>query len=279
MTGKSWAEAVADEVRRFPVIVLLLLLSSIVAAIGTIYAAADCALGAYDAGFRWREREYDKIDHLRAGISIDRYEELLGSPLFRRKNDDDSLTESSFKGRDYWVQAVHDDEGTVLLFSVTSCDDHFTPTFDMPSIGRVTLNRVRLADVATPSSVMYGWATASGNQNFYDAYYAGNPGNYKTYFVAINDACPIQAIDVQPLADRLLFMRRTPLSYGSLLLNETPVPPEDRAAIDVFRLRSIPNTYGEAFFFSSSRASRQTVDAILADFQVGVDRILIRTVR
>ncbi|OGT25361.1 MAG: hypothetical protein A2Z17_04745 [Gammaproteobacteria bacterium RBG_16_66_13] len=106
MDRKNWAEKFADQVRRTPALLLLLLLSGVIAAAGTVFSAGQCAWNAYDEHFRWRQYEYDKIAELRAGISVERFEELLGSALFVRRNAAGSLTESSFKGRDYWVQAV-----------------------------------------------------------------------------------------------------------------------------------------------------------------------------
>jgi len=282
MGGNNWAERFADQVRRTPPLVLLLLLSAIIAAAGTVYGAAQCVWDGYDETYRWRQHEYEKIAELRAGISIERYDELLGSPLFVRDNDDGSLTESSFRERDYWIQAVHDATGTVLLFSVSACDEDFRPTFqivDSRSVRfGVTLNDIPLSEVpATPDRVFYFLPVATANMYLYDEYYFGNPGLYKSYYVGINDACPARAINVAPFIDRELFFRATPLPYGTAYANETPISRADFIAIELFRRHSIPNTYAEAFF-AVSRTKQMTMDDILADFQLGVDRILIRTV-
>ncbi len=286
MERKNWAEKFADEVRHLPAIVLLLLLSGVIAAAGTVFSAAQCTWDAYDAHFQWREDEYNKIADLRAGISIERFREILGSPIFVRHNDDGSLVENSFQGRDYWVQAVEDSSGTVLLFSVTACDVDFRPKFEIPD-GRsnkfaVTLNKTYLSDVrATPLRVMYSLPGATGNRNFYDEYGFGNPGYYKVYYIAIDDACPIRAINIDPLANQgLSFYRAVPVPYSTpapALKTIDGVSYTERLAIDAFRRQAITNTYAE--FFGVSGGPPITSTDVLADFQVGIDRILIRTVR
>ena len=273
MERRSWAEKFADEVRRLPALILLLLLSAIIAASGTIFGAAFFAWEAYDDHFRWRDHEYDKISELRAGITVERFKEILGSPLFVRENVDGSLTESSFKGRDYWVQAVHDPTGTVQMYSVTACDVEFTPTFEVSAITggfwQVTLNRGYLDDVPeTPTRMQYIWSVATTNQNFWDEYYLGNPGFYKTYYVGINDACPTASLGVDALFRNELFLSYEPVEYF------------EHHGVREFRSTSIPNMYGEvAPFVSEGLPGIYDGDGNLSGFQVGVDRILTRTVR
>ena len=266
MESQNWAERFADQVRRLPLLVLLLLLSGVIAATGTVVGAADCLWKGYDDHFRWREHEYERISELRAGINVERYTELLGSPLFVRKNTDGSLTESSFKRRGYWVQTVHDDTGTVLLFSLTACDRDFQPTFLVARAWKVTLNRESLSYVpATPARIQYQWLTNTGNRNFWDEYYLGNPGFYKTYYVGIDDACASADSNIEPLEKYELFYSPTPMEYF------------EHPGIQEFRSSSVPNTYGEIAPFVSG-GHPLDVDRALSSFQMGVDRILIRTV-
>lgn len=251
--------------RRFPLIVLLVLLALIFSSGYTIWQLGERVWDAYQSHYRWREEEYEKLGQLSGGMSIAKFEEELGSPLFVRRSDDGTLTERSFRGRDYWVQAVHDETGSVLLFSVTACDEDFQPTFEMPAIGGVTLNRSTLDSIdSVPNVIYYHWAVATANQNFYDEYYGGNPGLYKTYFVAINDACPMKSVDAEALLGADLFLKATPTAYF------------DHPAIVRFRSQSVANTYAETAVLP--RVPTEEIE-LLRSFQIGVDRLLIRAVR
>lgn len=284
---KNWAERLAEQVQRFPLLVLLALASGIIGAAGTVYAAGQCTWDHYDDTFRWREQEYEKISKLRAGISIERFRELLGSPTFVRASQDGGLTESTFRGRDYWVQAIHNPTGSVVLLAVTSCDEAFRPTFEIPDRIEpkfsVTLNEMYLTDTAeAPSRVHYYVSGATANSYFYDEYGLGNPGNYKTFFVGIDDACPAREFDIDALTegDRLTFYRSTsPMTLGpSISPDETPISDDDYRAIERFREGSQPNTYAEAFLVGTRQGEDISIDTVLANFQIGVNRLLVRTV-
>jgi hypothetical protein len=113
-----------------------------------------------------------------------------------------------------------------------------------------------MADVAAqPQTIHYSQSAATANSWFVDEYYLGNPGNYKTYFVGINDACGYEFLD-----EALAFMSD---DYWDKAFDPFDV------AVSAFRERAVANTYGESGPFLDEAAR----DA----FQIGADRILTRT--
>jgi hypothetical protein len=210
----------------------------------------------------WREVEYAKLDQLRGGLSLDHFKSVLGTALFVTASNDGRYVEYLFQGRAYWVQAVADSAGSVALMSVTSCDQSFRPQLNRnqrsSSQFSVTLQKSAMSDVgATPSRLRYFVSAATANTYFYDEYYGGNPGNDKTYWFGINDACPSTYELPRNAAGEIAFFGR-----------EVELSPDDPDVV-AFRRSAIVNTYAESGVFGGTEAA----DA----FQVGADRILTRT--
>ncbi len=97
---------------------------------------------------------------------------------------------------------------------------------------------------------------ATANSYYYDEYYFGNPGLYKTYFVGINDACPYKATNDL----RLPFLTSA--------YTKATFRPEDQA-VKAFRADAVANTYAE----TGPSADQHALEA----FQIGASRILTRT--
>jgi hypothetical protein len=264
MTRQNWVGRFDAWIRKTPVWVLLILAAVFVSSVITIGHAVLQARDLYSDTFRWRQEEYRKIGSLAAGISSEKVKETLGSPLFVRKSQDGSLTESSFRGRDYWVQTISDLSGTVRLLAITACNLDFKPEIDS-LVGRIVLNESRFDSTnGAPSGIRYGLSGATANSFFYDEYYLGNPGFYKTYLVGIDDACPAVANYAEDLAAQgeLPFIIRN--------LRQADPYSADNQVVAAFRANSVINTYAETDVFTKP-------DQLLSSFQIGVDRILIRT--
>ena len=246
--------------------VLIILVTAFISSAIIIGNTIQQARDFYSDTFRWREHEYSKIAKLSAGISSEKVKETLGSPLFVRKSKDGLLTESSFRGRDYWVQTISDSSGTVKLLAVTACDDDFKPEIQSP-VGRIVLNESRFDSTnKTPLAVRYFLSGATANSFFYDEYNLGNPGFYKTYLIGIDDACPALANYALDLAHQGQWPFAMQNAYEAAPYSATD------EIVAAFRVNSIVNTYAETDVFTSA-------ETLLGSFQIGVDRILIRTAR
>jgi hypothetical protein len=205
----------------------------------------------------WREAEYARLARLRGGLSFAYFREILGTPLFVSRSKDGAYVQYLFHGRDYWVQAVTDAASeTVLLMSITSCDASFQPPLKLSGTD-IVLNKTKMDAGGRPQTVRYATAPATTNSYYYDEYYFGNPGYYKTYFLGINDACPSQGTTPD--------LRRPFLTAD---YNKKAFDPAD-ATVAAFRTAAIANTYGESGIFFDEK--------LLEAFMVGADRILVRT--
>jgi hypothetical protein len=109
---------------------------------------------------------------------------------------------------------------------------------------------------AEPSTIHYFTSGATANSYYFDEYYFGNPGFYKTYFLGINDACLHEAPDPDA-------------TFLDLRSADIPFDPADRA-VAAFRARAAVNTYAET-------GALGVPDDVIRAFQIGPSRILTRT--
>lgn len=211
-----------------------------------------------------REGDYERLALLAAGITLERFVAVLGPPLFvTPSRDAGGLTQSLFQGREFWVQAISDASGTVHLMAVTSCSPEFKPAYrgvagSNPAIDIVVLQETRMDQTgAEPNMVHYSTSGATANSYYYDEYYFGNPGLYKTYFTGVTDGCQAS---FPPGADLFLGVDYRARQFD----------PND-ARVAEFRAGATINTYAE----TSAFALPDIVNG--SGFQVGADRILTRT--
>ncbi len=188
-------------------------------------------------------------------MSIAKFEEILGSPTFVQKKQ--VYSESVFKGRDHWVQAIYDGQGTVALFAVTSTALNFNPWF-VTEVGTVILNKSRFSSTSSaPRKVRY-FVGNTANSYFFDEYFLGNPSRYKTYLLGINDVGPRGPEDAAPFVSQNY--RDRAFDSADILVSE-------------FRNKAIVNTYAET-------SPHHDVDPVLEEhYQIGANRIDIREAR
>lgn len=235
------------------------LISSTVVVVGTVFHLWDW----YSRHANWRTAEYRKLDSLIAGFSLEQFKTTLGSPIFVQVARKSHLVESTFRGRGFWVQTISDNDGVVRSYAVTSCSRTFRPSFRLGT-ELLVLQQTTFAEVARQFGggvvVDYFLSGATANSYFLESFYGGNPTNYKTYGWGIDDACPARS---DPYG---YFGHRRPLfqEYHGELSGLPRVAREFRAAAAV-------NTYVET-------APGADIEQIRRSFQIGVDRILVRTV-
>jgi hypothetical protein len=253
---------------------------AVIGTVGLTLLLGNVLLGADDSASRqvstdmsvadWRQAEYAKIARLSGGLSLSHFEDVLGVPLFTTHSGDRRFTQYLFRGRDYWVQALADDQETVVFMAVTSCAADFNPRFGgvrgaSPAFDNVVLNQTPLDQTGAnmPSGLRYFTSGATANSYYFDEYYFGNPGYYKTYFVGINDACPAEILRSE------LTLPFTSGEYANLNVQFAQSRLDDAVVRD-FRAAAIANTYGETGVAGAAGEA-------IAAFQIGPDRILTRT--
>jgi hypothetical protein len=250
---------------------------------GVVHVVIDIA-HLVEPGADWRQAEYRRLNGLKAGYTIAKFEEVLGTPLFSRPAGR-GLTENTFQGRDYWVQAISDARGTVTIYAVTSCRRDFNPRFVIPLSGKqaasVTLSRTVSARVLPEryqGGVIadYQGPGATSDIYYYDTWYGANPGFYKGFAWGVNDACPGWHREYFALEGRHLFPDYSLRSFHGYVLRGGPSVARFRASVPV-------NTYAETAPLVPTFTLRPTPHMVAfpplrPPLHLGADRILIRGV-
>jgi hypothetical protein len=283
---KSWVQRFDAWVRRTPTWLLLVLLASLISAIGTVTQCADDVHAKYEERFNWREKEYKIIQSLHSGTNIAIFDAKLGAPLFVRQSQDKRYIEKSYKRHGYWIQAIHNEFGMVELWAVTACQLDFTPTIRLPG-SSVQLNRTSFAATGmTPTYISYSTSGATATNYYFDFAYGANPGYYKEYIFGINESCPDIA-RISGHGNPVDTIGTGPLTFQDLPFRDVPRGPNDPppSALGVkfdasdeqvqkFRRLAIMNTYAE----SGPVSTVTNWPALIQEFGIGVDRLLVRTI-
>jgi hypothetical protein len=173
------------------------------------------------------------------------------------------------------------------MYAVAACDPAFQPTFTFPNSNEsVTLNQSKLAlhdgsEFSYPNEDYY-FSGATANSYIHDIYYLGNPGNYQTVVLGVDDACQAEFFrDEQTWA-------KDGLANGTVRWWNVPPEPalgpeKPRSAAEkhwIQRLRrvTVMNLWAETaplFGVVNSRVDYMTND-LNGAFQVGPDRFLTR---
>jgi hypothetical protein len=249
-------------IRRSPPVLVVGLLLFVVTTAGAIYTLGHGLWSWYDHAYRWRNHEYIRLHSLHAGYTERKFEESLGAPAFHNVKGD--WTENTFRGRDYWLQTVtRRGSARVVYFSVLSCSKSFNPTFQLPDATKITLNGMALSQVGDSSDFADYFAPgATANAHFYDILQGSNPTNYKSYAWGFDDAC----LNMKPWTAFLTKPFLKAVGFAGVYQGD---PLAGGPAIQGFRKRIPVNMYAETSPFD---------DFATGAFQVGPDRILIRTI-
>ncbi|OGG26775.1 hypothetical protein A2960_01215 [Candidatus Gottesmanbacteria bacterium RIFCSPLOWO2_01_FULL_39_12b] len=186
-------------------------------------------------------------------MNLGKFNEIFGVPTYTRISKSNWI-ENIYKGRDYWIQTISTSSGQVVFYAITSCDKVFKPNISPnPILRKIVLQESTFSSIGDdPNDIKYYLREATANSYFYNEYSWGNPSQYQTVFVGINDACmPKQEIQY-------------PENRNSLYI-------ENIRDNDIIKFRSAAriNTYAEtAAFFGKE---------VFKDYQIGIDRIQIRS--
>lgn len=136
----------------------------------------------------WRDQEYKTLTSLKAGFDVRYFEDQLGRPIFTRHSKD-GFVEYTFRGHDYWAQAIAH-QGAVVVYAVTSCSEDFQPAFVIPGAPSqtITLRQTKLGDIQDRGSA-YEYILGANIYHFFDGTYGALPGHYKSYAWGASTTC------------------------------------------------------------------------------------------
>jgi hypothetical protein len=192
------------------------------------------------------------------------YDEERGKSVVTRV----SYVESFFVDRDYYVQTISDEDGSVVAFSVTSRRRRFRPTFTgipVPSrrerrrwelevgepyrpLFKVTLGRTRFHELSTEDAPPPQIQAEVGarSYSYTEGYYYGNPGYHQSFFMSTTSAARFANVgDLTDLHRGLLSVRPGVLGWpdreaydeGAPEAKEVPTP------VERFRRATTVTTY------------------------------------
>jgi len=171
----------------------LIALAALVGATTTVWKVLGPPLRAVAERLVRRRRLGRRFQQLACDVQIDYFQHLLGQPAqYVNQSDTTDEIEHVFVFREAYVQAVTDQHGKVVYFSVTCRTRQFQPKLNYHPGGpdqfvSVKLGRTRFAQLGDTPDGVHAWLGAR-RFGYVESYNLGNPGNYQTYMFALNDA-------------------------------------------------------------------------------------------
>ena len=262
---KNWAELLKVTLEKHPLIIIIALFVTAISQLVILGQGYQQAKEIYKNTINWRNTEEQIINKLSASINIAVFEKYLGIPVFVKSVE--GATEYSFSRRGYWVQAITDQSGSVLRYAVTVCDPSFKPRLQYNPVGKpVTIGVTTFSEVVESIDSIepdYFFGLATANNYMTERAFYGNPSNYQTTWWGLNDVCNFYE-NISD-ADREYLLN---INFSD---NEN-IDLSDQKINDI-RIRTKINTFGISSPFEGVASS----SAINKKFQLGVDRVLLRT--
>jgi hypothetical protein len=185
-----------EHLRDSPVAILLGVVVILLSALITITGGISVLYKLYRSSLGHKGALRRELRRLSAGVNINYFREILGSPVSVNAHED--KREYIFVNKYFYVQAIADSGENVLAFSVTTRSNRFNPDLKLGPYSLsgealyIRLGKTKFAELdsfAKPTSI----ASSMGARRFhyYEEYYFGNPGDYQTYVFGVNDSgCP-----------------------------------------------------------------------------------------
>lgn len=259
---------------------LALIVTSLYALLGAAIFFGSLGLAAYrwyDHTYRWDSRIENRLESLRANVRIGEFDDVLGRARIIVPSDSGDSVQHIYQGRGHWVQAVANENGTVIMFAVTVCDEALHPAWKLSNssgdYATYTLQRDPILFPSLESEYLWHFSGATANSYIYGLYGGGNPTNYQTYGWGYNDVCSGHNSELGGS-----------LSPQALSVHWTSSPPDRRGPGYQFAepTNLLPDEVRTGF--ASMTANTFVVYGITRfgdpnahEFQIGADRILART--
>jgi len=229
-----------------------------------------------------KEQKYKNLARLATEVHINYFKKFLGDPAFINLSRDKSQKEYIFVDKDFYVQAITDRLGKVLLYAVTTRKKDFNPSFDSPAYlssgnekDKAILGKSNIKEIAPGDNplICFGFVGMTANSFYHEEYSFGNVSFYQKYLYGVNDA-------------GYLSKEGLPYYLASLELENKLQPKERRNdeqdnEIEIYDCNSIPDqirrkTVINTFVVVSRDIGLNVYDEI--KFQIGADRLKTRLI-
>ena len=120
------------KLKESPVIILLGLAIFLLSALLTATNSVSRLYDVYSSSLGYKRSLRDKLSRLSVGVSIDYFRKFLDAPAFIRTIGDKS--EYVFVNKYFYVQAIADEAGQILAFSVTTRSYRFNPALRLRTL-------------------------------------------------------------------------------------------------------------------------------------------------
>ncbi len=159
-----------------------------------------------------KEEKIKTLQKLSVEVQINYFENLLGKPTYINviplkdppkieqkfyssyyENLKEGFFEYVFIDENFYVQAITDSNKKTLSYAVTSRKEDFNPSFEMPILFKVSLNKTPFSEYLSSSEdryhpqVCFQFVGAHTPIYYFEKSYFGNPGNYLYYLVGLSD--------------------------------------------------------------------------------------------
>ena len=190
MRDKFTLDWIENWARRNPIYVIISVALVVCSSVISIVNDSAQIVNIYKSVFGKQDAKYKKIGSLTSQVNIDYFVSILGAPVF--KNHIERYVENVFVDPDFYVQALTDANGKVLLYSVTTRTPNFHPEIKLGDLisnnGVVKLGTTTLSNIGDdPQKVDAQWSASSWG-TYREKYYFGRPGLYQNYSFALCDS-------------------------------------------------------------------------------------------
>jgi len=138
------------------------------------------------------DEKYAILKKLSVEVQISYFDKHLGIPTYINSLDDGEK-EYVYIDEDFFAGAVTDSHDKVLSYAIISRNLDFNPSFRMEGLFDVSLNKTVFSEWITDNFFEYPhgcfrYLGAHDPLYYFEKNYFGNPGNYLTHLVGINNS-------------------------------------------------------------------------------------------
>ena len=157
-------------------------------------SVVECPSDPIEIPQRAKEEKYDVLKKLSTEVQIFYFNKLLGNPVFiNLVGEKKEIKEYVYVDEDFFVQAITDGNDKVLNYAVTSRKKDFNPTFGRGGLFMVSLNKTpfsewRIDPYREFPLTCWKYVGAHDPIYYFESEYFGNPGNYLTFLVGVNNS-------------------------------------------------------------------------------------------